>query len=61
MLMCSFYNQLLLFMKVDGINSNNASRLLQSAFSGSGDRADPSKWEKIEGPVKVVLSFCVLD
>lgn len=33
----------------------------QSAHAGLGDRADPSKWERIEGPVKVVspssLSF----
>lgn len=33
----------------------NLPRYDKSAFSGSGDRADPSKWEKIEGPVKVVL------
>ncbi|KAG0607984.1 hypothetical protein M758_8G069100 [Ceratodon purpureus] len=27
----------------------------KSAFAGLGDRADPSEWSKIEGPVKVVL------
>jgi len=26
---------------------------MQSAFSGRGDRADPSKWPEIEGPLKV--------
>jgi hypothetical protein len=40
-----------------GVNqSNTALEMLQSANAGSGDRADPSQWAKIEGPVKVF--FC---
>jgi hypothetical protein len=29
--------------------------MLQSANAGFGDRADPSKWSEVEGPLKVVL------
>jgi hypothetical protein len=27
--------------------------MLQSANAGFGDRADPSKWSEVEGPLKV--------
>ena len=39
------------------LQSNTAMWMLQSANAGLGDRADPSQWSKIEGPVKVCLSY----
>ncbi|KAG4945015.1 hypothetical protein JHK87_041022 [Glycine soja] len=29
--------------------------MMQSAFNGRGDRADPSRWPEVEGPMTVVL------
>jgi len=27
--------------------------MMQSAFNGRGDRADPSRWPEVEGPMTV--------
>ncbi|KAH1219466.1 D-glycerate 3-kinase, chloroplastic [Glycine max] len=41
-------NALLEFLKANCL-------LMQSAFNGRGDRADPSTWSEVEGPLTVVL------
>jgi hypothetical protein len=33
--------------------------ILQSARSGRGDRADPSVWPAVEGPLKVMQIFAI--
>ncbi|KAJ9179109.1 hypothetical protein P3X46_010932 [Hevea brasiliensis] len=45
----AFYARIMKLPRYDNYSS------LQSAYSGRGDRADPSMWPEVEGPLTVVL------